>query len=345
MVARISFAVAILFSLLYLLRTSDQPHAKEPVDAAQPSALTEEQKLQARLKKYRDDRRQQRIELIDRLRGESHDESIALLVSLDPYLRNNYVLSMGKFALENGIVHTDFEEIDPRHHTKAVVQILSNRRFLKVLHESRDDPHRSTKLLGNAIIESLSAYDVAYQTLVEREIERPNSNAGPGLCGTRSDNRGDPVRNPSVDGLCLKIFSCLLALSHLKDEEAREIVRAVVDRAMQQRESLVTQKELTFPRMFRRWSSSLFNKRILATALIETSGREDLTARYEWEDTRLNPFDSPMVLYERADHGGGGFAGGMGSPIQYADETITLRIVAPLTDDEFLVLLSEFEEI
>ncbi len=341
MVARISFAVAILFSVLYLLHTSDQPHAKEPVDAAQPSALTEEQKLQARLKKYRDDRRQQRIELIDRLRGESHDESIALLVSLDPYLRNNYMLSKGKFALENGIVHTDFEGIDPRHHTKAVVQILSNRRFLKVLHESRDDPHRSTKLLGNAIIESLSAYDGAYQTLVEREIERPNSNAGPGLFGTR---RGDPVRNPSVDGLRLKIFSCLLALSHLKDEEAREIVRAVVDRAMQQRESLVTQKELAFDHMFRCWSSSLFNKRILATALIETSGREDLTARYEWEDTRLNPFDSPMVLYERADHGGGGFAGGMGSPIQYADEVITLRIVAPLTDDEFRVLLSEFEE-
>lgn len=264
------------------------------------------------------------------LRKETSEESIARLVSLDYY---HWPLHQSSEAVSLG----NFRSYDPQFDQRTIDHILSNRRFLKVLVESRKQTGSSMAVLQNGLKTDIAGYLAKYEIMFEslKSILEQDSTAARSIAFSIAD-RMDPLETPTINGMRLKMLSSILVLSHLKDRQAFETVLKISNLAIKQRDQLFADQSIPLGAKYSIISRvSLYHKRILATALLNLSGKNEIPEKYKWEDFKVVNFDAKATPYDLH------VVRGM-KTIDYPPKDRIVRLVAPLSDDEFSRLVKEF---
>ncbi|MFN3158525.1 MAG: hypothetical protein ACE37I_04360 [Rubinisphaera brasiliensis] len=259
---------------------------------------------------------------VDDLPNESFEESVALLASLDLYLHDHFGKNQGR--TEEDVLAPVWEQVPVR-------RTLSNSRFLKVLQQSDEAPGRIAHLkdkLARALEEYEKRYTKTWEMYLERHRKRPHSSswAFPG-----ADNGCDPLKNPTLPGQRLQVFSLLLACSMSPDKEAAALCEKAIDIAFKQRKILL---DPGFPlglKSIFATRASLFNRRILATCLVRSKGIE--VEENFWDDQIVKTYGAMRLSWQtgnvRLDK------------TEYPVVESHLKIATELSDDEFLKLLHE----
>ncbi len=264
------------------------------------------------------------------LRKETHEESIALLVSLDMY---HYPLGVSSETISLG----KFTSFDPKHDMWTIDRIFGNRRFLKVLAESQDQTGSSGAVLRDGLKTDIAGYLAKYEIMFEslKSILEQDSTAARSVAFSTAD-RMDPLETPTINGMRLKMLSSILVLSHLRDRQAFETVLKISNLAIKQRDQLFADQDIPPGAKYSIISRvSLYHKRILATALLNMSGENEIAEKYEWEEFKMVNFDAKATPYDR--HVVRGV-----EKIDYPPKDRIVRLIVPLSDNEFSALMKKF---
>ncbi|MBL4885090.1 MAG: hypothetical protein JKY95_11220 [Planctomycetaceae bacterium] len=156
-----------------------------------------------------------------------------------------------------------------------------------------------------------------------------------GIAFSSSNNSFDPLKTPAINGRRFKLLASILILSQLKDQQAFNTVLKISNHAIKQRDQLFADNVLRVGFKFSILSrASLYNKRILATALLNMRGENELAKKYKWEEIKMVNFDAKATPYDRivtrwTTQG----------KVDYPPKDRIVRLIAPLTDEEFAVLV------
>lgn len=258
---------------------------------------------------------------VDHLPNESFEESVALLASLDLYV-----------ALPFGSGGVTLDVLPPPELDRyAVHMMLSNSRFLKVVQQLHEAPERMDHIRKTLAAE-LDEYEKSYLKTLKiyreslRKHPRSSSWGFPG-----ADNGCDPLKNPTLPGQRLQVFSLLLACSMSPDKEAAALCEKAIDIAFKQRKHLLESDVPLGLKSTFLSRASLFNRRILATCLVKSKGI-DVDEDF-WKAQLIRRYGASAYP-------------GLWSSIrivdaEYPDVKSHLKIARELNDHEFLKLLHE----
>ncbi len=259
------------------------------------------------------------------LKTETLDQSVKNLYLVDFYYwpRSRYA-GAGGIALplpeSEGLVDVD--------------RIFRNMRFIKVYDElSQINKIKASKLITEQINETLPLYlrmfsetwDNVFK-VHENEPKEKRQTAGPSL--QVSD---DPNGAPTLAGVRYKLLSLVVLAGNLKLESTKPAIARVVSEALAQRNKFYDPNTgFESDRFSMLMRAGLYNRQILATGLLLTSGTKTTEnnnstsiTEYRWDTIQLAHFDSSV-----------------GSPYDllrsdYSQDSISAKIHKPLDDVEF----------
>ncbi|MFN3158526.1 MAG: hypothetical protein ACE37I_04365 [Rubinisphaera brasiliensis] len=213
----------------------------------------------------------------------------------------------------------------------AVQMILSNSRFLKVVQQLHEAPKRM-KHIKKTLAAELEEYENSYTETLKMYCESVQQHPEVNSWSIPADDNGcDPLKNPTLPGQRLQVFSLLLACSMSPDKEAAALCEKAIDIAFKQRKHLLDSDVPFGLKSIFLSDATVFNRRILATCLVRTKGIK----------VEENFWDAQIVKRYGASAYPGGFSSIRIVDTEYPAVEGHLKIARELNDDEFLKLLHE----
>jgi hypothetical protein len=258
---------------------------------------------------------QERIDQqIDLLKAESLEESLKMLSEIDMFKwpGNRADRSGGiTMPLKPDVGREDIEEI------------MSNRRFLKVMDELGALPKGKAAAL---VTKEIQATLPVYQKMLDEALERLVNGRAAAPAGIRTSSglsmqvSNNQDHSPTLAGARLKLLALVLAAGNLDLAEARGAVREVATFACQQRDQLYQPHALLTEadRFLILRQATLYNRQILVCGIQQRSGIKD------WEEKKLTKFDAQTTSYD-------GRAGASGR-VDYAKGEINVAFPRPIAD-------------
>lgn len=224
-----------------------------------------------------------------------------------------------------------------REQNRHVLQVLSNRRFVKVLQElSSMSREQASVIVSRELERALAGYQPLYEQclpLVRRGSPTENM---PGLALPWDfDNVDAP---PTICGERYRIFCLLLFAANLELTGSQPAVLKVARKAHNDYVMLCNKDEFNeIKACCFVHSGSLYNRQVLASALLGTCKNNAVEAAakrhgIKWETMDLAPFDALATPFDIRAWGG--------REIDYSKGKIPVRYAAPLSDEAFKDLLA-----
>lgn len=264
--------------------------------------------------------------LCDLLRAESIEESVEMLHQIGEYIARPpaYVRAGVPLFHDNG--------------PHDVEQIMSNRRFLKILEELGSMPKSQASLIVNREINKTLPL---YLSMLDEKVDRCRV-AGKVRGGGQMSN--NPDKSPVFGGLRFKILALIFTAGNLGLDETHPAVLNVARVAITQR------KQWYYSREFRRIDRGkilsqfgLYNRQILVTGLFGTSnqqekGMEDMleTVDIECQERKLTHFDSSATVHDF-------YARICGIPVDYSGGEQIVKFPEAIDDKSFDAILKAME--
>jgi hypothetical protein len=235
----------------------------------------------------------------------------------------------------------------PQEYDRVDVEtIMSCRRFLKVVEElSGISKQEAAGIVSNQINTSLAKYIEVYKAewnalLANRRSKPQTRSAVIGFIMTYSDS---PDGSPTLWGLRLQLLSLTLAAGNLELVSAKPAVLSVVNESYRQREVLYAEGDIGLgDRASVLRTSSLYNRQILATGILGTSGKNPGTRSIAkdngWGERRLTKYDATDTPYDLGTRANGPI------PPDFSRGEIFVKFRRPLNDEDFDRLVKEAKE-
>lgn len=273
------------------------------------------------------------------LRKENCRESIERLVSV------NFYYWPGS-RIPDTLELESIAQIEPATDLWTTDRILSNRRFLKVYQTAVDKscPESLDHLRG--ILETtFEHYQKQYQqyysnfkTILAQSSD-VESVAFPG------EDYGDPLKTPLVSGERLQLLAAMLILSQFEDQNSHDDILQICQAAGRQHRELSQDEKIPLAYRFEfLLNASIYHRQILATALLLTAGQEqrerlgyEKTRNTRWQEIRVVDYDAAATPYDL--HARDGL-----KEIDYPESGRTIKIIKPITSDEFQRIFSGLKQ-
>lgn len=275
-------------------------------------------------------------EQINPLRGESLEESLAKLSDVEMFFwpgvpRESLSLYLWTLPLRSSVGGRD------------VQTIMSNRRFLRVYEGLSKLPKAKAADLINRQIESgLPVYSALFDQDLEAKKDSIKADVKPKVVGSyQGSNNKDGT--PTVLGMRYKLLALALIAGNLGVQDCRPTVAKLARHGSQSYQTL-QRKDL-----YNHYSAyaiieggSLYNRQILGTALLATSGRlNGLTAgadkyRVATKSEEVTHYDARATRFDL--HGRIGVV-----PVDYSKGRLTVRYLGDISDLTFEEILALVE--
>jgi hypothetical protein len=229
----------------------------------------------------------------------------------------------------------------------TVERILSCRRFLKVIDEIAGIPrHEAACIIADQINTSLAkyvkAYDAEWNELLAKRRSNPQTQTRSFAAGFENSYSDDPEPDgsPNLFGLRLQLLSLTMVAGNLGLSSAKAAVLSVLEEACRQRACLYAESDaLLVDRAVVLNTASLYNRQILATGILGTSGQSLSTVSSakdnRWEKRRLTKYDAADTPYDMLTRSNGPI------PPDFSKGEIFVRFHGPLDDQGFDRLVKE----
>ncbi len=275
--------------------------------------------------------------MVAQLKTESLEQSLAALPACEFYRWPGSIdpsLVFYKFPFERKVG------------SNSVKEILSNRRFRKILQELRQlSREEQAVVLLAALRHSLETYEQIYKRFHEQNSpyfgsELPFPTTSPSI--PISDNRDG---SPTIYGSRLSVLALMLVAGNLNLVECNAAVRGIVEKAIAQKNEMESTEKF---HMMYRYSmirdASLYNRQVLATALIGTSpvggpGTKPCDmGSSQWKTAQLTKFDALATAYDlHYKHGA--------IKIDKETKTVSVKYLTPLIDEEFNTIVDHLKKV
>lgn len=210
-------------------------------------------------------------------------------------------------------------------------RIYSNRRVQKLMEEFLSVPRADAcATIQNSLRNALEEYkDLYYVEVLEHPAlsdERHN-----GSFGYRTSNMPDGA--PTLQGSRLEILGLLVIIANLQYTELRPAVNDVLHLALEQRDFMYS------PNINRAFAfhalemASLYNRPILAAALMGTDSSPSVGAGIEWKNGTLTKFTAHVSQYDLVTE--------YGIPPDWRPGALKITFVGKLDEESFNNLLAE----
>jgi hypothetical protein len=219
-----------------------------------------------------------------------------------------------------------------------ILQILGNRRFIKIIQDLSALPkEKAASLVSNEIDSSLQEYNLLFDEYLEKianivkkdPIVRQQNNIGYGFPQFTPDGK------PTLLGMRYKVLSLVLIAGNLELKQAQTAVTKVLEAAIEQRNEFYN-KNLwnvtdAFPILL---LAGLYNRQILATGILGTSTEPNKADEIlknsgrKIASEKLTHFDSPVALYDIARWQ-------QGKATDYTKGELNIKYLEPLSDSAF----------
>ena len=257
--------------------------------------------------------------------------------------------------------------LDPAEDQVDVDAILSNRRVRKVFDDlSKLNKLEAAKLVNEELIMFLPIYSSLYAGEIDKWMPKARDQAGmilitaDGSTQSLSANfQADvaldwtpvfaignvPESETVISGARLKVLALVWMAGVLELNDTHDQVIRVAETALQQQSELYTNYTITSANSFISAQvlkrASLCNRRIIASALLGTSRKKEenmnLMSRVgaKWVDRRWASYRAALTEFDPP------VRSGIMQP-DYANGSVTVRIISPLGDNEFDDIIKGF---
>ena len=221
--------------------------------------------------------------------------------------------------------------------------ILSNRRFLKIYQELRDLPSAKASELINAELETLlpqylMMLEKTWKQLLAIRTKNSGNGIAPNGAGPSLLISNNPDHSPTLSGARLKILSLLLIAGNLKLSDSAEETKKIVSLALNQREMFYdAQTGLKGDRFGMLTRVTLYNRQILATALLGVTNAPQVAEEKRWKTSELTAYDAAFTPYDLMTRHGGPL------PVDYTKGKQIVKTHVPLDDPEFDSMVSKLK--
>jgi hypothetical protein len=266
-------------------------------------------------------------QIVEMLQSESPQESLSLLSDLE--------LFYWPGAREIGMSH-DSPTLSKGIGWWDVDTILSNRRFLKVYRELMALPDVEATDLINAEIKNLlpvysSMFEETWKKVSAMRANNPiegktSYGVGPSLMIINN-----PDHSPTLVGARLKILGLMIVAGNKKLPGTSAAIKAVVSEATRQRERFYKEETGGAPadRLVTLQNCGLYNRQILATALLAMENTGQSKQGDSWESHELTYYDAATTPYDFEVRNLGI------TPVDFSKGKQIISVHAPLDDVEF----------
>jgi hypothetical protein len=219
-----------------------------------------------------------------------------------------------------------------------ILQILGNRRFLKIIQDLSVLPkEKAANLVNNEINSSLQGYNLLFDSFLGRNAKlfekdpkvRQQNHEGFSFAQFTADGK------PTLLGVRCKVLSLVLIAGNLELKQCQPAVAKILETAIEQRNTFYN-KDLwnvtdAFPILLR---AGLYNRQILATGVLgtfidkEKSGAILTNTGRKMASEKLTKFDSPVAAYDLTRWQ-------QGKETDYTKGELNVKYLEPLSDSAF----------
>lgn len=235
--------------------------------------------------------------------------------------------------------------LSPAEGGRDLDAILSNRRFVKLLQElGRLPKSEAAKLLNEEFQRTTKQYgEISEQYLATYGAEfragQPPVQGAPGVTyGVSFQISDNPDGSPTLLGIRNKLLALVLLAGQLELADCRGEIRKALELSQRERGQYSSDKEFRpeFGEGMLR-SGCLFNRQVFASAilpLLSQSQRDQLAGQHiAADEVRLTAYDAITTSYETKF---------LHTPPDFSKGTLTVRIIASISDADYDLVLKSF---